>query len=216
MNVAVILAGCGVYDGSEIYESTLTMLFLDRAGARYQCFAPDIDQHHVVNHLSGEVMPGERRNVLVESARLARGQVHALTELDAAGFDALVVPGGFGVAKNLCDFAINGADMKVLPALQDAVAGFRAAGKPVGLMCIAPVMAAQLFGPGVQCTIGKDPETAAAVTAMGAEHHECAVGNVVIDGDRKLVTTPAYMLAEGIADAARGIERLVDELLKLA
>lgn len=216
MNVAVILAGCGVFDGSEIYESTLTLLFLDRAGARYQCFAPDMDQHHVINHLTGEPMAGERRNVLVEAARLARGEIKPLSEAAAADFDALIIPGGFGVAKNLSDFALNGAQMTVLPALQDVVAGFRAAGKPVGLMCIAPVMAAQLFGQGVQCTIGKDADTAAAVTAMGAVHHECAVGNVVIDGERKLVTTPAYMLADGIADAARGIERLVDEVLQLA
>ena len=215
MKVAVVLAGCGVYDGSEIYEATLTMLFLDRAGVPYQCLAPNIDQMHVINHLTGEVAAGETRNVLVEAARLARGEVMDLADGNAADYDALIVPGGFGVAKNLCNFAVKGADMTIREDVTAFVGAFRDAGKPVGLVCIAPVMAAQLFGEGTQCTIGKDQDVAAAITAMGGDHHECAVSNVVSDGDRKLVTTPAYMLAKSISEAASGIERLVDEVLKL-
>ena len=215
MKVALLLAGCGVYDGSEIYESTLTMLFLDRAGVPYQCLAPNVDQMHVINHLTGEVAEGETRNVLVEAARLARGEVIDLAEGDASDYDALIVPGGFGVAKNLCDFAVSGADMNIRQDVTDFIGAFRDAGKPVGLICIAPVMAAQLFGKGTHCTIGKDAEVASAITAMGGEHHECAVSNVVVDGDSRLVTTPAYMLAESISQAASGIERLVDEVMKL-
>lgn len=216
MKVAVLLAGCGVYDGSEIYEATLTMLFLDRSGVSYQCLAPNAEQMHVINHLTGEVAEGETRNVLVEAARLARGEVMDLAEASENDFDALIVPGGFGAAKNLCDFAVKGADMSIREDVASFVGQFRDAGKPVGLVCIAPVMAAQLFGAGTQCTIGKDTDVADAIRTMGGDHHECAVGNVVIDGERKLVTTPAYMLASSISEAASGIERLVDELLKLA
>lgn len=214
--VALILAGCGVYDGSEIYESVLTMLSLENHDASYQCFAPDIDQLHVVNHLSGEVVEGERRNVLVESARLARGRVKDLSEAKVADFDALIVPGGFGVAKNLSDFAVKGADMNVQPEVLSFIRAVHAAAKPVGLICIAPTMAAKIFGPGVKCTIGSDADTAAAITAMGGSHQACAVEEVCIDEGNKLVTTPAYMLAGSIAEAARGINRCVREVLNMA
>jgi|TARA_R110000772_G_scaffold93705_3_gene191282 enhancing lycopene biosynthesis protein 2 len=214
--VALLLAGCGVYDGSEIYESVLTMLSLENHDASYQCFAPDIEQMHVINHLSGEVAEGERRNVLVESARLARGRVKNLNEANIADFDAVIVPGGFGVAKNLSDFAVNGAEMNVLPEVLSFIQAMHGAAKPVGLICIAPTMAARIFGSGVKCTIGSDADTAAAITAMGGNHQVCAVDEVCIDKDMKLVTTPAYMVAGSIAEAARGINRCVREVLSLA
>ncbi len=214
--VAVILAGCGVYDGSEIYETVLTLLSLEKAGAEVTCFAPNIPQMHVVNHLTGEVSEGEQRQVLVESARIVRGAVHNLDDAKVDSFDALIVPGGFGVAKNLSDFAVNGSAMTVNETLLSLVKGFKAAAKPVGLMCIAPTLAATIFGPGVKCTIGNDTGTAAAVVDMGAEHVESDVTSVVIDQDHKLVTTPAYMLANSISDAATGIEKLVNEVVALA
>ncbi len=215
-NVALILAGCGVYDGSEIYESVLTMLSLENHEAGYQCFAPDLEQMHVVNHLSGEVAEGERRNVLVESARLARGRIKNLSEARVADFDAVIVPGGFGVAKNLSDFAVKGAEMCVQPEVLNFIQAVHKANKPVGLICIAPTMAAKIFGPGVKCTIGSDVDTSAAITAMGGNHQACAVDEVCIDEDLKLVTTPAYMLAGSIAEAARGINRCVREVLNMA
>ncbi len=215
-NVALILAGCGVYDGSEIYESVLTMLSLENHEASYQCFAPDLEQMHVVNHLSGEVAEGERRNVLVESARLARGRIKNLSEASAADFDAVIVPGGFGVAKNLSDFAVKGAEMCVQPEVLNFIQAVHKANKPVGLICIAPTMAAKIFGAGVKCTIGSDVDTSAAITAMGGNHQACAVDEVCIDEDLKLVTTPAYMLAGSIAEAARGINRCVREVLNMA
>ncbi|WP_373091851.1 isoprenoid biosynthesis glyoxalase ElbB [Zhongshania sp.] len=214
--VALLLAGCGVYDGSEIYESVLTMLSLENHDASYQCFAPDIEQMHVINHLSGEVAEGECRNVLVESARLARGRVKNLNEASIADFDAVIVPGGFGVAKNLSDFAVNGTDMSVLPEVLSFIQAMHGAAKPVGLICIAPTMAVRIFGSGVKCTIGCDADTAAAITAMGGNHQVCAVDEVCIDKDMKLVTTPAYMVAGSIAEAARGINRCVREVLSLA
>lgn len=214
--VAVILAGSGVYDGSELHEAVITLLALDRNEAKVQCFAPNIQQLHVVNHLTGEVAEGESRNVLVESARIARGEVKDVAELDVNDFDALIIPGGFGAAKNLCDFALNGSDMTMNEAVLTAAQSFKDSTKPVGLMCIAPAMAAAIFGAGVQCTIGNDAETAEVLTAMGAEHINAEVNHVVVDETNKLVTTPAYMLAENISQAADAIEELVERVLSLA
>ena len=213
--VAVILSGCGVYDGAEIHESVITLLRLDQRGAQVQCFAPNIAQMHVIDHLTGAEMP-ESRNVLTEAARIARGDVMDVRELKAEQFDALILPGGFGVAKNLSNFALEGAGCSVQPDVLAATQAFVKAGKPVGLICIAPALAAKIFGAGVTCTIGTDHETAQAMTAMGAVHAECAVDDIVIDTQHKLVTTPAYMLAQSISQAAAGINKLVDAVLELS
>jgi enhancing lycopene biosynthesis protein 2 len=208
--VAVILSGCGVYDGAEIHESVITLLRLDQRGAQVQCFAPNVPQLHVVDHYSGDETD-ETRNVLVESARIARGQIKDVKELHVGDFDALILPGGFGVAKNLSDFAISGANCTVQPDVLTAAQAFVKAGKPVGLICIAPALAAKIFGPGVVCTIGNDHDT-----QMGVVHHECEVSEIVEDTQRKLVTTPAYMLAQSISEAASGINKLVDRVLELS
>ncbi|WP_341304307.1 isoprenoid biosynthesis glyoxalase ElbB [Pseudomonas sp. TMP25] len=213
--VAVILSGCGVYDGAEIHESVITLLRLDQRGAQVQCFAPNVAQLHVVDHYSGDEM-NETRNVLVESARIARGNIKDVKALHVGDFDALIMPGGFGVAKNLSDFAISGANCTVQPDVLSAAQAFVKAGKPVGLMCIAPALAAKIFGAGVICTIGNDPETAATLVQMGVEHHECAVSDIVEDAERKLVSTPAYMVAQSISEAASGINKLVDRVLELS
>lgn len=213
--VAVILSGCGVFDGAEINEVVLTLLRLEQQGAQYQCFAPDMAQHHVVNHITGEEM-SETRNVLVEAARICRGAIKDVRELDVAAFDALILPGGFGVAKNLSDFAFKGADCSVQADVLAALKAFAAVGKPVGLECIAPALAAKVFGAGVQCTIGNDADTAAAVEASGAQHQACVVSDIVEDAQCKLVTTPAYMLAGSILEASQGINKLVDRVLALA
>jgi len=212
--VAVILSGCGVYDGAEIYESVVTLLRLDQRGAQVQCFAPNIAQLHVINHLTGEEMP-ESRNVLVESARIARGEIKDIREAGAEDFDALIIPGGFGSAKNLSNFAIEGTGCTVQPDVLALTEAFAEAGKPVGLICISPALAAKIYGPGVTCTIGNDAETAAALNKMGATHKDCAVSDIVEDKARKLVTTPAYMLAQSISEAASGINKLVDRVLEL-
>ncbi|KAB0504317.1 MULTISPECIES: isoprenoid biosynthesis glyoxalase ElbB [Pseudomonas] len=212
--IAVILSGCGVYDGAEIHESVITLLRLDQRGAQVQCFAPDIAQLHVINHLTGEEMP-EARNVLVESARIARGNIKDIREASVEDFDALIVPGGFGSAKNLSSFAVEGAGCSVQPDVLALTEAFAEAGKPVGLICISPALAAKIYGPGVTCTIGNDADTAAAMNKMGATHAECAVTDIVEDKARKLVSTPAYMLAQSISEAASGINKLVDRVLEL-
>lgn len=214
--IAVILSGCGVYDGAEIYESVVTLLQIAERGAEYQCMAPDIEQMHVVNHLTGEEAAGESRNVLVEAARLARGEIIDLATANAADYDALIIPGGFGAAKNLSDFAVKGAECQVNPDVISFTQAIHQSGKPVGLICIAPAMTPVLLGEGATCTIGNDADTAAAIEAMGGKHQDCGVSEIVIDSERKLVTTPAYMLAGSITEAASGIRKLVDQVLELA
>lgn len=213
--VAIILSGCGVFDGAEINETVLTALSLDQLGAQVEYFAPDINQHHVLNHLTGEEMP-EQRNVLVESARITRGKSRDIRELKAADFDAVILPGGFGVAKNLSDFAFKGADCRVQEDILQAILQFKEVKKPVGLICISPALSAKIFGEGVRCTIGDDADTAAAITQMGGVHQDCAVDGIVVDEKNRLVTTPAYMLAQSISEAAKGIHKLVEQVLAMA
>lgn len=213
--VAVILSGCGVFDGAEIHESVLTLLSLAKNGAAYQCFAPDIEQMHVINHLNGEVMGNEKRNVLVESARIARGEIKALNELDPNDFDAIILPGGFGAAKNLCDFALKGADSKMNPLVLEKCQAFANASKPAGYACIAPAMMAAVYGQGVHLTIGTDQDTAAAIRHMGGVHEDRQVNEVVVDKQNKVVSTPAYMLAQNILQAAESIDKMVVNVLAL-
>jgi enhancing lycopene biosynthesis protein 2 len=218
VRVGVLLSGCGVFDGAEIHESVLTLLALDRAGAEVVCTAPNTEQMHVVDHVTGEPT-GETRNVLTESARIARGQITDLAEVKAADLDALILPGGFGAAKNLSDFAVAGADARPHPEVARLVGEMLDAEKPVGAMCIAPAtMAAILRDAGREgaVTIGTDAGTAEAIAAMGVVHQPCPVEEIRVDESNGLVTTPAYMLAGGIAEAAEGIERLVAEVLQRA
>ena len=213
--VAVILSGCGVYDGSEIHESVLTLLALEQNGASYRCFAPNIAQYHVINHLTGEVSEHESRNVLVEAARIARGDIEDITELQVQDFDALIVPGGFGAAKNLCNFAIDGDNYQINPQVLSVCQAFAKEEKPAGYMCIAPAMIPLIYPKGVQGTIGTDAGTASLIEAKGLIHNNCNVDEVVIDNAHKLVTTPAYMLATSLTEAASGINHLVKNVLAL-
>ena len=213
--VAVVLSGCGVFDGAEIHESVLTLLALDRQGAQYQCFAPDILQHHVIDHLSGNEMD-ETRSVLVESARIARGNIKALGEFDAEDFDALMLPGGFGAAKNLSTLAFDGPECSVNPDVENTVIAMLDAGKPIGALCITPAVLAKVFaGKAAKLTIGSDPGTIGAIEAMGGQHLETTHGEVVIDEKLKLVTSPCYMLDATISQIAEGAENTVSALLDL-
>ncbi|WP_196138991.1 isoprenoid biosynthesis glyoxalase ElbB [Aliikangiella sp. G2MR2-5] len=212
--VAVVLSGCGVFDGAEIHESVLTLLALEENGAQYQCFAPDIPQYHVVNHLTGDEME-ESRNVLVESARIARGNVKPITQLKASDYDALLFPGGFGAAKNLCDFAFKGKDCVIDANVMAAAKDFAQNQKPIGFICIAPAMIPRIYGEGAHLTIGNDADTANAIEAMGGQHISCPVNEFVVDEERKVVSTPAYMLAGNISEAASGIRKLVSKVLEM-
>ena len=217
MKVAVILSGCGVYDGAEIHEAVLTLLALNRQGAELQCLAPDMDQMHVIDHLQGETVD-ETRNVLVEAARIARGQIQPLGNAQAGAFDAVVLPGGFGAAKNLCNFATRGADCAVHSEVEEFLLEAHRLRKPLGFLCIAPVIAARVLGSkceNLQLTIGNDPETAAAIQQMGATHVDCAANDCIVDIPNRVVSTPAYMSAQNMIELAEGIDKLVSELGKL-
>lgn len=213
--VAVVLSGCGVFDGAEIYESTLTLLKLDRLDVPYQCLAPNVPQLHVINHLNGEPMD-ETRNVLIEAARVARGEIQDLAEAKAEDFSAVIFPGGFGAAKNLCDFAVKGADCEVNSEVERFVREALRAELPLGFICIAPALLgkiAQKTGLQIQLTLGTDPDSAAAIEAMGQQHVACEVSDIVVDEARRIVTTPAYMLASRIREAAEGIDKLVETVV---
>ena len=216
--VAVLLSGCGVKDGSEIHEAACALLAIKRAGADYFCFAPNKPQRDVVDHLKS-APTGERRNVLVESARIARGEIRDLASFDASDFDALVIPGGFGSAKNLSDYAVKGAAATPDPGFAAAVRAMHAAGKPVGAICITPAAVASIFrGTGVSptLTIGTDPGTVADIEAMGSRHVECPPTDCVVDEKNRIVTTPAYMSAAHIGEVFEGVSKLVEEVLRLA
>lgn len=214
VKIGVVLAGCGMLDGSEIHEATLLLLAIDKAGAQALCFAPDKPQADVVDHLKKQPLK-EKRNVLAESARIARSDVRSLVEAKASALDAVIIPGGFGAAKNLCTFASEGADCQVDPAVANLLREMRQAGKPIGAACIAPVILAKLFGDGAQVTIGSDAATAKTIQAMGAKHVEAAATGVVVDKERRLATTPCYMLAQRISQVAEGMEKLVAAVLEL-
>ncbi len=212
--IAVVLAGSGVYDGAEIHEATLTLLAIARNGAEYQCFAPNVNQAHVINHLTGEEMP-ETRNVLIEAARIARGNIKPLVEYTAQDYDAIIFPGGFGVAKNLCSFAFDGVDCFVNAEVEKAIRDTVVEEKPIGALCISPALIAKVLGD-VEVTIGEDAETSTAIEKMGGTHIQTTHGEIVVDEKYKIITTPCYMLNATIDQIATGAENAVKKLLEMA
>lgn len=209
---AVVLAGCGVYDGAEIHEATLAMLAIKETGGDYQCFAPDVMQHHVVNHLTGAEMP-EKRNVLVEAARIARGNIKPLSLFHEKDFDALLFPGGFGAAKNLSTVAFQGANASVNPEVEAAIKAMHKAKKPIGAMCISPTFVTKVLGD-VNVTIGTDEDTIQVIEAFGGTHVETEHGDVVYDAEHLVFTTPCYMLDAQITDIWDGAYNIVDAMMK--
>jgi len=210
---AVILSGCGVFDGAEIHEAVMALLSIDKAGARYEIFAPDRLQVHVIDHRTGKEM-NEQRNVLTESARIARGKISPLSELDPARYDGIVLPGGYGAAKNLSSYAFEGEDMQVIPEVEEVLINMHELGKPIGAMCISPVIIAKVFG-NVDLTIGNDPQTAAHLAQLGAKHHTIAAGEIMVDEKNKIVSTPCYMLNCSIARIAEGADKMIAAMLRL-
>ena len=210
---AVILSGNGVFDGAEIHEATMTLYAIAKNGGEYEIFAPDIKQHHVINHITGEEMD-ETRNVLIESARIARGNIKPLSVFSKEDFDAIVFPGGFGVAKNLCSFAFDNIDCTVNPEVEKVIKEMAAAKKPIGALCISPVLIARVLG-NITVTIGQDTGTAESIEKLGAIHKNTGHGEVVVDETNKIVTTPCYMLDANIAQIAEGADAVVKAILKL-
>ena len=216
--IGVVLSGCGVYDGAEIHESVITLLAIDRAGAKAVCMAPDIDQFDVINHHNGQEMVGEKRNVLVESARIARGEIRDINAVTANDIDALVFPGGFGAAKNLSSFAEKGDERDVNPAVMRLVKEFASKQKPQAVLCIAPAMMAKIYESQESkptLTIGNDKEGISMIEAMGSQHQECTASDFVMDEKNKIVSTPAYMVGKSISEVAEGIEKTINKLVSM-
>jgi len=213
MKAAVVLAGCGVFDGAEIHEAVMTLYAIDRAGDTCQVFAPNVRQHHVINHITGEAM-NEARNVLTEAARIARGKIKALTEYRVADFDALIFPGGFGVAKNLCTYAVEGTDCHVDRVVEAAIRDTHRAGKPIGALCISPVLITRVLGE-VTVTIGNDTSTASDIIAMGGRHEVKRHGEVSVDRKNRIVTAPCYMLNATISEIARDAEEVIKAIKEM-
>ncbi|WP_457642545.1 isoprenoid biosynthesis glyoxalase ElbB [Persephonella sp.] len=216
MKVGVLLAGCGVFDGAEIHEATLTLYFLDKEGVEIVCMAPNIPQKEVINHLTGDKVD-ENRNVLVEAARIARGDIKDINEVSADDIDALIMPGGYGVAKNFSNFLERGAEADVIPEVKRLLVEMFEKGKPIGAVCISPVIvAAALKEAKAKLTIGSDEQVAKAIESMGQQHLVCPVSEALVDEEHKIVSTPAYMEGKTIKDVAEGIEKLVKEVIRLA
>ncbi len=218
--IAIVLAGCGVFDGSEIHEAVLTMLAIDQQGAEYQCFAPNTWQARTIDHFTGHATAiagdEDNRNVLAESARIARGQIKDLQAFKAKDYDAIIFPGGFGAALNLSDFAIKGADCEINHEVRRALEESYDEGIVIGAMCIAPTVIARVLGKHhVKLTIGNDTKVAAGLKKMGAEHENKAATEVCVDEEHKIVTTPCYMLANSIKQVAEGTHNLVEAVLDL-
>ncbi len=223
--VAVILSGCGVYDGSEIQEVVFTLLEIAAEGASYQCFAPDINQHHVINHLTGEEMK-ETRNIKIEAARIARGEVKSLSEFEFKDYDALVIPGGFGAAKNLTKWAFNGPEGDILPDVKSAILQMVKAGKPLVGLCMGPtVIAKALEGEGIKpkLTVGstkaKSPYDIAAISAgmekVGAIAQMREIDEIMMDKDLKIITAPCYMMEGNIVDVHKNVKQAIKTLFDL-
>jgi enhancing lycopene biosynthesis protein 2 len=213
LRFAVILAGCGNKDGAEIHESVLTLLSIDRAGHQYQCFAPDVAQGRVLNFLTNEEMP-EKRNVLLESARIARSKIKPLSDFAQADFDILVLPGGSGVAYNLCTFGTDGDRMTVLPQVESSVRAMHKAGKPIGALCLSPVIIAKVLRH-VTVTLGKDEKISAIIQKLGTKTVNTDAESIVVDEENKIVTTPCYMLDARISEISGGIEKLIQQLIRM-
>lgn len=217
IKVGVLLSGCGVMDGSEIHEAVSILIALDQGKAEIICMAPNIPQAQTINHLTRQPA-GVARNVLEESARIARGKIRDLAGVRADELDALILPGGFGAAKNLSDFAFKGAEMQVHPEVKRLLIELHAARKPIGLACIAPVIAARVFadlGLKPQLTIGTDSSTASAINKMGAQHQNTGPVDICIDPANRLVTTPCYMNDVGPWTVYQGAEKMVAEVLRM-
>ena len=215
-NIAVILSGCGVYDGAEITEAVSTLIALSKAGANYQCFSLDQNKTHIIDHTKGEVAD-DSRNILVESARIARGNVKEISTLSAKDYDGIIFPGGFGVAKNFCDFATAGENMVVDENIKNFLVSFKQTNRPIGALCIAPVLLARIFGElNPEVTVGDNGDIEKVLASWGANPQKCSVDDCVIDRHNKFVSSPAYMLGQSIIDISAGVEKLVKETLAMA
>lgn len=225
MKIGVLLHGSGVYDGTEIQEAVLSLLAIRELGHEYICLAPDIQQHHVINHTNGEEM-SERRNVLVESARIARGEIEALTLSHVDKIDALVLPGGFGTAKNFTKWAFSGPDGEIDPLVRDFLRSVIKQAKPIAALCMSPTTVAKaLQDTGVKSTLSVGSNEAASpydidaisggMEVAGARVEMKTVEEVSVDVENKIVCAPCYMMEADILQIRSNIYQAVKKMIDL-
>jgi enhancing lycopene biosynthesis protein 2 len=225
MNIGVLLSGCGVYDGAEIQESILTLLAIEEIGATYTCISIDADQYHVVNHLTGEEMP-EKRNMMVEAARIARGAVKEIKSIQPADIDALVIPGGFGSAKNFTTWAFDGPNGTIRDDVKLLLVNMINVGKPIVALCVSPVVLAKAFeGSSVKLnlTIGSSAEDSpyeipmfeVGLQATGAKTEEKTIREILVDRENKVITAPCYMMEASVLEIRNNIKQAIEALKEL-
>lgn len=225
MKIGVLLSGCGVYDGAEIHESVLTLLAIEEIGATAVCISVNEPQHHVINHMTGEEM-NESRNILVESARIARGDIHDINDISPAIIDALVIPGGFGSAKNFTNWAFNGSDGEILPEVKLLIVNMINVGNPVAALCVSPVVIAKaLEGSGIHptLTIGTDKESSPysikdfsdGLEKTGMKTEMKTIHEILVDHENKIVTAPCYMMDATILEIRNNVKSAIEALRDL-
>ena len=217
LKIGVVLAGCGAQDGSEIHEAVITLLALDRAGAEIIIMAPDMDQFQVINHFTGDTMDLSR-NILVEASRIARGDIVSVSMISGNEIDALIFPGGTGMAKNIFDYAMKGTNCTVIPDVQKLTIEIIDLGKPIGAICIAPVMIAKILqnmGKNGTLTGGYNKQITKDIEAMGMNIKQVGAEGIVVDEINKIVSTPAYVEANSIREVALGVEKLVEKVVEM-
>ena len=214
--IGVVLSGSGARDGSEIHEATLTLLFLDKAGVEIEYMAPDIEQYELINHLTGQKVENQKRNVLEESARIVHGKIKDISQVKPSELDGIIFPGGLGVTKNLCNYVVEGINCKVNQEVEQIIRKMHQENKPLGFICLAPLIAAKVLGEyRPQLTIGNKEVLSENIEKMGGKHIACEAGEIVVDKKNRIVTTPAYMMGKNISQIAEGIEKLVNKVLEL-
>ena len=215
--IGVVLSGCGAQDGSEIHEAVITLLSLDRAGAHAKIMAPDMKQLHVINHLSGKTM-NSNRNSLIESSRIARGKIVPINTVKGEDIDAIIFPGGTGMAKNIFNYALVGKDFTIISDVERITIESLKLGKPIGAICIAPVMIAKILqnmGINGIVTGGYNQQIIEDIEDMGINTKQVGAEDIVIDEVNKIISTPAYVEGKSIGEVAIGITKLVDKVLEL-
>lgn len=223
--IGVLLSGNGVYDGSEIHESVFTLLAIDENRGEAVCMAPNTEQHHVVNHITGDEMP-EKRNVMVEAARIARGAISDLAEMSASNLDALVIPGGFGAAKNLTKWAFSGPDGEINADVKRIINDFVTAKKPIVALCMGPTVVAKALedaGLKEHLTVGTTEEASpyeidaisAGMEKAGAVAEMKTIREITIDTENKIISAPCYMMEASITDVRNNIKQAIDQLFEM-
>jgi len=225
MKIGVLLSGAGVYDGAEIQEAVLTLLEIERMGYEPVCIGINAQQHHVINHLNGQEQV-QARNMLEEAARIARGQITEISSVVPAELDALVIPGGFGSAKNFSTWAFDGPEASIRSDVKLLLVNMYNVGKPIVALCVSPVLLAlalEGIHPAPTLTIGSTQEASPyqisafqeGLQAKGIRTTDCSINEICIDATNRIITAPCYMLEATLPELQSNIAQALKALKEL-